>query len=194
MKLLAAAAALLVASPAVAAGQDYVMTVDGFAQAADDEMGRIKVKFPASADPDRPIIVGAVPNRAGQQNRTDLEFVVSRASRATPKLMEYCANGKVLPTIEIGALKAGSTETVYTLYDARFLELRSGRTRIAQGARNSRDIRAAARDLREDPVIRISYACAEFENFSTGEKSAPCPQAGKASGEVTMKGAKIKEN
>lgn len=156
----------------------------------------------ASGDPDRPVIIGRAPSpqASTQHNQTDLEFVLSRASRATPKLMQYCASGKHVARVEIDQIENGKRTARYVLHNPRFVSFVAGDVRLTatsaargQSSNNLKQMTLAARSLTTDPKVHLVYDCADWINYKTGAKGGNCA-ASKTRGDVIMKGSKIKEN
>lgn len=142
----------------------------------DGEAGR---RLPAGdGDPDRPVIVGSVPNaQAAQPAETDFAFVLHRASKATPKLMQYCADGKHVGRAQIDELHGGVLAVKRAYYDLRFVSFEADGERITPGAAGKRLARRLkTRTLQADPKVAMRYFCMEWEDARTGEKSAPCAQ------------------
>lgn len=160
---------------------------------------------PAYGDPDRPVITGRVysDESSAQYNETDLQFVLSRASRATPKLMQYCASGKHVAKVEIDQIENGEAVARYVLRNPRFVSFVAGDMQLTApvtgAAARSRspgklkEMTLAARSLATDPTVRLVYDCADWVNRKTGAKGGNCATS-KTRGDVVIKGSKIKEN
>lgn len=159
----------------------------------------------SKGDPDRPVIIGDVPNSSApaQRNQSDLNFVLSRASRANPKLMQNCANGKHLPKVEIDQLANGQRIAHYVLHDPRFVSFAAGDVRLSastgtnavrrQSLNNLQQMTITARTLKTNPTVRLVYQCADWINYKTGAKGGNCA-ASKTRKDIILKGSKIKEN
>lgn len=130
-----------------------------------------------NGDVDQPVIIGSLPNpQTARQNQTDFAFVMERASRATPKLMQSCADGKHIDRAEIDELRDGVVAVSRVYYDLRFVAFEADGERIEPGAAGRRVARTLKnRPLKADPKVVMRYACMEWKDARTGKKSAPCP-------------------
>lgn len=169
----------------------------------DGVTGRRPPTGAADGDPDQPVIVGSLPNpKSAQQAQSDLAFVMRRASRAGPKLMQLCANGQHIPKAEIHELHDGVLAVKRTYYDLRFVSFETDGERIEPGAAGRRLARRLqSQRLANNPRVRMRYACMEWADVRSGKTSAPCPVAAKKDGtitikgkDITLKGKKIREN
>jgi type VI protein secretion system component Hcp len=167
----------------ISKGYSIAMNEDGTGriQFGDGVSGR---RLPAG-DPDRPIIIGSVPNPQaahGQYNQTNLEFIHQRSSRANTALKNACASGRHFRKAVVHQVIEGRTSAQYVFYGLQ-CTARSG------GARSN-------------PKLSMSVNCVQKTDLRNGAKTAECPaDAMKKDGtiviygkDMTLKGSKINQN
>lgn len=163
-------------------GYRIIMNEDGTGriQFGDGAHGR---RLPGG-DPDRPVIIGSVPNprTPAQYNQTNLEFIHARASRATEALEKACAAQTHFRKAEIHHVIEGKTSAKYVFYGLQCAARSNGGS--------------------AGPKITMSVNCVRKTDLRSGAATSACPaDSMKKDGtiviqgkDITLKGKKILEN